>query len=105
MAQSVKHPTLDFSSGRDLTARGFEPLIWLCADSAEPAWNSLSLSLSLPLPHLHTHSLSLSNKKSRTLNRLRHPPNSCSYIGILVLKEPLRLLEDDTSVILSSVIQ
>ena len=58
VAQSVKHPTLDLSSGRDLTARGFEPLIWLCADSAEPAWNSLSLPLSASSPLTHTFSLS-----------------------------------------------
>ena len=60
MAQSVKHPTLDAGSGRDLVGssqvvilyvREFEPCIRLCADSAEPAWDSLSLSLSLcPIP-------------------------------------------------------
>ena len=43
MAQSVKHPTPDFGSGHDLTVREFEPHIGLCADSAEPAWDSLSL--------------------------------------------------------------
>ena len=26
----------DFSSGPDLTVRGFEPHVWLCADSSEP---------------------------------------------------------------------
>ena len=51
VAQSVKRPTLDFSSGHDLTVRGFEPCLRLCADSVEPAGDSLSLSLSLPLPH------------------------------------------------------
>ena len=43
-ALSVKRPTLDFGSGDDLTVRGFEPRVGLCADSAEPAWDSLSLS-------------------------------------------------------------
>ena len=46
--QSVKRPTLDFSSGYDLTVGGFEPLTGLCADSVEPAWDSLSLPLPLP---------------------------------------------------------
>ena len=49
VAQSVNGLTLDFSSGRDLTVREIEPHVRLCADSAEPAWDSLSLSLSLPL--------------------------------------------------------
>ena len=28
----------------------FEPLVGLCVDRVEPAWDSLSLSVSLPLP-------------------------------------------------------
>ena len=44
MAQSVKHLTLDLSSGHDLIVRGIEPHVGLCADSSEPAWDSLSLS-------------------------------------------------------------
>ena len=57
--QLVKHPTLDFSSGLDLTVREFKPQVRLCVDSVEPAWDSLppptppqlvlSLSLSLSL--------------------------------------------------------
>ena len=58
MAQSVKHLTLGFSSGHDLTVCGIEPLIGLCTDSGEPAWDSLSPSL--PAPPLLTLSLSLS---------------------------------------------
>ena len=46
-------------SGHDLTVRGIKPHVRLCADSAEPAWDSLSLSLALPLL---TPSLSLSQK-------------------------------------------
>ena len=49
-AQSVKRPTLDFASGRDLTVHGIELLISLC---------SLSLSLSLSAPPLLILSLSL----------------------------------------------
>ena len=46
-AQSVKRPTLDFSSGHDVTVLGIESPIGLHADSAEPAWG-FSLSLSAP---------------------------------------------------------
>ena len=49
MAQLVKHPTLDLSSGHDLTVSGIESHVGLCVDSAEPAWDSLSASLSLAL--------------------------------------------------------
>ena len=45
VAQLVKLLTLDFGSGQDLTVRGFEPRIWLCSDSAEPAWNFLFSAL------------------------------------------------------------
>ena len=45
-AQSVKRP--DFSSGRDLTVREFEPCVRLCADSSEPrACLGFCVSLSL----------------------------------------------------------
>ena len=50
MAQWVEHPALDFGSGRDLTVCGFKPHIRLRADTADPAWNSLSLPLSAPPP-------------------------------------------------------
>ena len=58
VAQLVKLPTLNLSSGHDLTFHEFNPLIWLCADSAEPAWDSLSLPLSLSPSS--THALSIS---------------------------------------------
>ena len=48
MAQSVKPLTLDFGSGHDLTVGEFEARLGLCADSAEPAWDSLSPPLSAP---------------------------------------------------------
>ena len=44
-AQSVEHRTLGFSSGHDLTVCEFESCVGLCADGADPAWDSLSLSL------------------------------------------------------------
>ena len=47
VAQSVKHWTLDFSSGHDFTVCEFEPHVGLHADVVESAWDSLSLSLSL----------------------------------------------------------
>ena len=46
VAQSVKRLTLDFSSSHDLIDGEFEPCIRLCADSVEPAWDSLSPFLS-----------------------------------------------------------
>ena len=53
VAQLVKHQTLDFSSGHDLTVHEFKPHIGLCADTAGPAWDSLSCSL-YPSPSTHT---------------------------------------------------
>ena len=46
VAQSVKRLSLDFGSGYDLMAYEFKSYIGLCADSVEPAWDSLSPSLS-----------------------------------------------------------
>ena len=46
----VKHLTLGFVSGHDVTVPGFKPRFRLQAGRAEPAWGSLSL-LSLLLPH------------------------------------------------------
>ena len=66
VAQSVKHSTLDFSSGHHLTVREFKPCSGPCADSVEPASDSLSplsLSLSLSFCPSPTHALSLSQTK------------------------------------------
>ena len=49
MVQSVRHLTLDFCSGHDLTVCEFEPHVGLRADNAEPAWDSLSVSLPFSL--------------------------------------------------------
>ena len=48
----------NFGSGHNLVVHEFEPHIGLCADSLEPALDSVSTSL--PLPYLH--SLSVSQK-------------------------------------------
>ena len=45
MAQLVEHPTLDLSSGQELTVCGFEPCVGLRGDGSEPAWDSVSPSL------------------------------------------------------------
>ena len=76
MAQSVKHLTLDFGSGHDLTVRGMEPCVGLCADSTEPAYGSLSTPLSLcPTPALaQAFFLPPLKKKSKT-------PDRVSYLG------------------------
>ena len=47
--QLVKHPTLDFGSLHDPTAHGFKPCVRLCAETMEPAWDSLSPAPSLSL--------------------------------------------------------
>ena len=44
VAQSVKHPTLDFSWGHDLTVHGMEPRTGLCPPEAQVLSFSLSLS-------------------------------------------------------------
>ena len=49
--QSVKHLTLHFSTGHDLTVHGFQPYIRFHTDNMETACNSHSPFLSLPLPH------------------------------------------------------
>ena len=50
VAPLVKGLTLGFSSGHNLTVHEFECHVRLCADGAEPAWDSLVLSpLSVPL--------------------------------------------------------
>ena len=49
VAQSFKCLTLDFGSSHDhLMVGEFEPCTGLHADTAEPAWDSLSLPLSAP---------------------------------------------------------
>ena len=53
---SVKCPAADFDSDRDLTVSEIEACVGLCADSGEPAWDSLSPSLFCPSS---THSLCL----------------------------------------------
>ena len=65
MAHLVKHPTLDVGSGHDLMVCELEPRVGLCADTAEPVWDSLFLSLSLcpSLAHARSHSLSISQNK------------------------------------------
>ena len=62
----MKPLTPAFGSSHDLEARGIEPCVGLCADSAEPAWDCLSLS-SLSVTPLLSLSLSLSLK----INKLK----------------------------------
>ena len=45
VAPSVQRLTLDFGSGHDLTVRGIEPHVRLCADSEELAGDFLSPAL------------------------------------------------------------
>ena len=72
MAQSVKHLTLGFGSGHDLTVCGIKPHVGLPADSVDPTWNSLSPSLSDP-PPAHTLSLKINKlKKNWTKGLIGH---------------------------------
>ena len=61
VAQSVKHPTLDFGLGHDLTVRGFEPRVRLYAGIFSP-----SLCPSLVLTRTRSHTLSLKRKNNRS---------------------------------------
>ena len=62
MARSIKHWTLDFGSGHDLTVCGFKPRAGLCVDGVEPAWDSLS-----PFSAPTSYSLSLKINKLKLL--------------------------------------
>ena len=46
VAQSVKRPTFDFSSGHDLMVWEFEPRVGPRADGVAPTWGSVSPNLS-----------------------------------------------------------
>ena len=75
MVHSVKHLIPDFGSDHDLTIHEFKPSIGLCADSAEPAWDSVTLSL--PLSHL----LSLSQNKPKNKQKITSISNNvASYL-------------------------
>ena len=69
VAQSVKHPILDFSSGHNLAVCELEPHVRLHAVRSEPAWNSLCLSLCICPSPVHTLALSLSLKINK-LNKI-----------------------------------
>ena len=62
MGQPVKHLTLDFGSGHDLTVHEMKPHIELCADSGEPVWNYVS-ALPTLLSLMHACALSLKINK------------------------------------------
>ena len=52
VAQSVKRPTLGFSSGHDLSVLETEPCIGLHAGSVKPAWDSFSFPIT-PIPKIN----------------------------------------------------
>ena len=64
MAQLVKHPTLGFGSGHDLTVVVLSPVVSSVLN-IEPAWDSLSYSLSLSLSLVHALSLTKEQKKKK----------------------------------------
>ena len=74
MARSVERPTS--APGHDLTVRGFEPRVGLCAGSSEPGarlgfWVSLPLSLSAPplLVFCFPLNLNINQKKKKERER------------------------------------
>ena len=71
MAQLVKRPTLDFGSGHDLMVGEFKPCVRLCADSVEPAWDSLSPSLCPSTAHSLSLSLKVNKLKQKRRRRRR----------------------------------
>ena len=95
MAQSVKCPTLDLGSGHDLTAGEFESHSGLWADSAEPAWNSVSALSSLsqqplsaapphPPPHVLSQNKQMNLKKKEAGD---HGQSHCFLrLGFLICK-------------------
>ena len=74
MAQSVKHPTLDFGIGHDLVVCEMEPCIALCADSKEPAWDSFCPFLARAC--MHSLSLSSVHVSLSKINKLKKRENS-----------------------------
>ena len=74
VAQFVERPTLNFSSGHDLTVGEFEPCVRLCADSSDPGASfgfCVSLSLSAPPPLMLCPSVSVSVSVSLSLKNKR----------------------------------
>ena len=82
VAQSVRHPTLEFCSGCDLMVHGMEPRgmfelsggtkphVWLCTNSVELAWDALFPLCSSPAGEQSTFSLSLSLPLSLSLSKI-----------------------------------
>ena len=68
VAQSVKHLTLEFSSGHDLMVMGLSPASG-CELTAQSLLGSLSLPLSLPLTHFCIRALSLTHSLSLKINK------------------------------------
>ena len=67
MDQSVKHRTLDFGSGHDLTVHEFKPYVRLCANQQGAGLGS---SLSLPLL---THAFPLNKQTNKQTNFKKTP--------------------------------
>ena len=80
MAQSVKHTTLDFSSGHDLMVHGFEPHVGLWTDSCG-ACLGFSLSFSLSAPPLLTFSLKINKQTFKKITNTSQETQSPPLIG------------------------
>ena len=93
MAQSIKCLTLDFSSGHDYTVCGFKPHIMQCAESAEPALDSLSPSLFAP--PLLVFSLSL--KINKLKKKIETSKSLCKHHLIYSINNLLSTYVESTS--------
>ena len=90
---------LDFSSGHDLIVCEIEPHTGLCADSTEPAWDSLCLSPFLPLPCPLSHYQNKHLKKEIpemkvSVTKMKNALMSSLVDLTWLKKEPLSELED-----------
>ena len=89
MAQLVKHLTLDFSSGHDLSVYKLEPHIEFFADSEEPAWDSVSASLSAPPPPVLCFSQNINKKGPNLAYKGWFADSWRKKTGLLGVRKPL----------------
>ena len=62
--------------------RGFEPYVGLCADSVEPAWDSLSPFLSAPALLMLSLSLKINKLKKKKKKKKEGAPGWLSWLSI-----------------------
>ena len=91
MAQSVKGPNFDLSSGHDLAVHEIESCTRLSTGSTEPAWDSLSPSLSTPPLLTCARALALSQNKHFFLSFKKIAAPTQEYYPFSKLKSPHKI--------------